>query len=362
MSDAAILVVDDDDNNRFTLVQRLKREGYENVTTASDGQDALAQLSRSLFDIVLLDVMMPGLDGIEVLTAMKDDPLLRHIPVIMISAVSDLDRVVHCIELGAEDYLPKPFNKVLLRARVRACLEKKHLHDQERTHLAHIEYQRARLSELLHAILPGSAVAELEATGSVEPRRYPGVAVLFCDISGFTAYCDRHQPETVIQHLEHLVEAFEALTAHHGLEKIKTVGDAFLATGNLLLPHADPVMAGISCALDMIWAARLGPAGWELRCGLHVGPVVAGVVGRSKFSFDLWGDTVNIAARLATVGDSGCVHLSESAWTQVSNRCDAEPLGMLPLRGKGAVSVFRCQSPAGDPPIPADPTTGPETA
>src|SRR5687768_15390619 len=118
MNDAAILVVDDDDNNQFTLVQRLAREGYANVTTASSGQDALALLSRSPFDLVLLDVMMPGLDGIAVLSAIKEDPLLRHVPVIMISAASDLDRVVRCIELGAEDYLPKPFNKVLLRARV----------------------------------------------------------------------------------------------------------------------------------------------------------------------------------------------------------------------------------------------------
>ncbi len=362
MSDATILVVDDDDNNRFTLVQRLMREGYGNVRTASDGQDALAQLSRSPFDLVLLDVMMPGLDGIAVLTAMKDDPLLRHIPVIMISAVSDLDRVVHCIELGAEDYLPKPFNKVLLRARVRACLEKKHLRDQERAYLAQIEHQRGRLSELLHAILPSPAVAELEATGGVEPRRYPEVAVLFCDISGFTAYCDGHPPETVIRHLQHLVEAFEGLTAQHGLEKIKTVGDAFLATGNLLLPHPDAIMAAISCAFDMIQAARLGPAGWELRCGLHAGPVIAGVVGRSKFSFDLWGDTVNVAARLVAVGDSGCVHLSEQAWNHVESRCDAEPLGRIPLRGKGAVSVFRCLRPSGVQSMATHPSGSQETA
>jgi class 3 adenylate cyclase len=281
---------------------------------------------------------------------MKDDPLLRHIPVIMISAVNDLDRVVHCIELGAEDYLPKPFNKVLLRARVRACLEKKHLRDQERAHLAEIEHQRGRLSELLHAILPSPAVAELDSTGSVEPRRYGDVAVLFCDISGFTAYCDEHPPEAVIRHLQHLVDAFEVLTARHGLEKIKTIGDAFLGTGNLLLPHPDAIMAAISCAFDMIRAARRGPAEWELRCGLHIGPVIAGVVGRSKFSFDLWGDTVNVAARLVTVGESGCVHLSEQAWAQVSNRCDTEPLGLLPLRGKGAVSVFRCPCPVDDPP------------
>jgi adenylate cyclase len=129
MSDAAILIVDDDDNNRFTLVQRLTREGYSNLVTADDGGEALERLRRTPFDLVLLDVMMPVLDGIATLTAMKEDPLLRHVPVIMISAVNDLERVVHCIELGAEDYLPKPFNKVLLRARVKACLEKKRLRD-----------------------------------------------------------------------------------------------------------------------------------------------------------------------------------------------------------------------------------------
>ena len=162
MSEAAILVVDDDDNNRFTLVQRLKREGYENVTTASGGQDALSRLSLSPFDLVLLDVMMPDLDGIAVLTAMKADPGLWHVPVVMISAVNDLDRVVRCIELGAEDYLPKPFNPALLRARVGACLEKTRLHDQELSYLNAIDRQRRRADAPLHAILPSQAVDELE--------------------------------------------------------------------------------------------------------------------------------------------------------------------------------------------------------
>ena len=342
MSKAAILVVDDDDNNRFTLVQRLKREGYENVAVACDGRDALARLAERSFDLILLDVMMPGLDGIGVLTEIKAHPTLQHVPVVMISAVNDLERVVRCIELGAEDYLPKPFNAVLLRARVRACLEKKRLRDLEQAHLTQIEEQRGRLNELLHAILPASAVIELEATGRVEPRRHPEVVVLFCDVSGFTAYCDGHSPETVVAQLQHLVEVFEDLAVEHGLEKIKTVGDAFLATGGLLLPHPDPVMSALSCAFALIEAARRAPARWDLRCGLHVGPVVAGVVGRSKFSFDLWGDTVNVAARLANVGATGCVHLSEPAWRQVKDHCELEPLGLVPMRGKGEVPVFRC--------------------
>lgn len=346
MTGAAILVVDDDDNNRFTLVQRLKREGYENVTTAVDGADALAVLGRAPFDLVLLDVMMPVLDGIAVLTAMKASPELRHIPVVMISAVNDIERVVRCIELGAEDYLPKPFNKVLLRARVGSCIEKKRLRDREQANLLRIEAQNGRMSRLLHAILPAQAVTELETTGRVEPRRHPEVAVLFFDVAGFTAYCDSHPSETVLAHLQHLAECFEDAADAHGLEKIKIVGDALIATGGLLLPHDDPVHAALMCAFQLIDAARRGPAGWELRCGLHIGPVIAGVVGRVKFSFDLWGDTVNVAARLAGVGGTGCVHLSEAAAQRLAGRCALEALGPVPIRGKGEIAVFCCRASA----------------
>jgi CheY-like chemotaxis protein len=131
----ALLVVDDNEDNRYTLVQRLRRLGYSEVVTAVDGHDALKQLGTRDFDLVLLDVMMPELNGYQVLERMRADERLRHIPVIMISAVDQVESVVRCIELGAEDYLPKPFNPVILRARVTTCLEKKRLRDQELRYL-----------------------------------------------------------------------------------------------------------------------------------------------------------------------------------------------------------------------------------
>ena len=127
--EASLLVVDDVDDNRFALTRRLAREGYKNVTTAADGRQALALLNSQQFDLVLLDIMMPNLNGYDVLEHMKADERLRHIPVIMISAVDELDSVIRCIELGAEDFLPKPYNPTLLRARVGAALGRKRLHD-----------------------------------------------------------------------------------------------------------------------------------------------------------------------------------------------------------------------------------------
>ena len=131
-SSAALLVVDDNEDNRYTLTRRLNREGYKNLTTAKNGREALECLTAQSFDLVLLDVMMPDMNGYEVLAHVKANPSLRDVPIIMISALDEIESVIRCIELGAEDYLNKPFNPTLLRARVGALLEKKRLRDEVR--------------------------------------------------------------------------------------------------------------------------------------------------------------------------------------------------------------------------------------
>jgi CheY-like chemotaxis protein len=150
-SDAALLVVDDNEDNRYTLTRRLNREGYRNLSTANDGRQALDLLRSRKFDLVLLDIMMPELNGYQVLEQLKADAQLRDIPVIMISALEEIDSVIRCVELGAEDYLPKPFDPLLLRARIGASLEKKRLRDQE------VEYlqQVARMTAAAAAVEAG---------------------------------------------------------------------------------------------------------------------------------------------------------------------------------------------------------------
>ena len=343
MSDAPkILVVDDNEDNRYTLVRRLKRQGHGEVTTAEHGRRALELLDASPFDLVLLDIMMPQMNGYEVLETIKSSATLRDIPVVMISAVDEIESVVRCIELGAEDYLSKPFNPTLLRARVGVCLEKKRLRDREAAYLETIEREKKRSDDLLHAVLPAGAVRELKATGAVQPRRIEDVAVLFCDVVGFTAYCDRHRPERVVAELQTLVERLEELALDYEMEKIKTVGDAVLATAGLLDPVDDPVLQAARCGLAMASAAVETPPHWQVRIGVHVGPVVAGVVGSRRFLFDLWGDTVNTAARLAEHANPGRVAMTGATWERVEDRCRGVVRGPVRMKGKGEVELVEC--------------------
>ena len=199
-------------------------------------------------DLVLLDIMMPEMDGYEVLEEMKVDTELRDIPVIMISAVEDLDSVVRCIELGAVDYLTKPFNPTLLKARIDTYAEKAQYKAQEAAYVERLQAEKKRADDLLATLLPTQIVRLLKAGNKLSPMRYDEVAVLFGDVVGFTTYCENHEPEMVFTQLESLIEDFEALVVAHGMMKVKTIGDAFMATANLLENLDDPLHSAIRCA------------------------------------------------------------------------------------------------------------------
>ncbi|HLI21807.1 MAG TPA: SpoIIE family protein phosphatase [Stellaceae bacterium] len=176
---ARILVVDDVEDNRHLLTRRLNREGYRDVVTAADGEEALALLADKVFDLVLLDVMMPKCDGYQVLERLRADGKLHELPVIMISALNEIDSIVRCIQLGAVDYLPKPFNPTLLRARVSATLEQKALRDAVKAHLARIEAELESARRLQMSMVPSVFPAPtpeqpLEIFAMMEPARAVG--------------------------------------------------------------------------------------------------------------------------------------------------------------------------------------------
>lgn len=335
-----ILIVDDNGVNRDILQRLLEPLGHT-ITTASNGREALNAAQRGGIDLILLDIVMPEMDGFTVLMELKSDPQLRHVPVIMISALGEIEYVVSCIKMGAEDYLSRPYNPVFLKARINACLEKKRLREREQQYIAEIDRERRRADELLHVILPGQIVVELKEKNRFTPRRYEGVAVLFADIVDFTPYCETHSAEEVVEHLQGLVETWETAALKYEVQKIKTIGDAFMAACGLLTQVDNPVLRCIEFGREMIAATQQLSTGWNLRVGIHCGQVMAGVLGRRQYLFDLFGDTVNTAARMESHGVKGQIILSNDARLAVEPCCTLTELDPTAVKGKGVVPRFR---------------------
>jgi adenylate cyclase len=348
-----VLIVDDNENNRDLLLRRLSREGCA-LAMAENGTQALEIMKRADFDLILLDIMMPEIDGFVVLAELKKDPKLQHIPVIMISAIDELESVVRCVELGADDYLMKPFNPVLLRARVNALLERKHLRDKEmrrteelRRALVEIEAQRKKTEELLLNILPASIAHELQTEGCVKPMYFEDVTVVFADFVGFTLSTEELPADALVQILHAYFTAFDAIMARYGLEKLKTIGDCYMFAGGMPERKPSHPVDSVLAALEMIEAteqfAASGPVHWKLRIGMHTGPVVAGVVGIHKFAFDIWGESVNLSSRMESSGVPGRVNMSASTYARVKDFFACEKRGRIKIKDGRELEMYLVQ-------------------
>ena len=192
----------------------------------------------------------------------------------------------------------------------------------------------------MRAILPERIVDELKSTGTVRARRIDGVAVLFADIVGFTSYSDSHDPEEVLESLTEMMQTFEDIARTHGLEKLKTIGDSFMAASGLLSPALNPDLQCVTAGLEMIRACEELDSGWTVRVGIHSGELVAGVLGREKYLFDIWGDTVNTASRVESTGVPGKVSVSRTSWERISHAVRGRSRGPVSLKGKGDMETF----------------------
>ncbi len=338
-----ILVVDDNASNRELLCRQLSRDGHA-ATAVGSGREALVLLEAEIFDLILLDLMMPELNGYQVLAHLKGDRRWREIPVIMISGLRETDSVVRCIEAGADDYLPKPFDPVLLRARISACLERKRWHDRERQYLAELAAEKARADALLLNVLPRGIVSRLSAGEVLIADRVEDATILFCDLVGFTELAAVLPPARLIERLNGIFSEFDQLAHELGIEKIKTIGDAYMAAAGLPLPREDHATAMAELALGMLDALERQNATvrrpFRARIGMHTGPVVAGIIGRHKFIYDVWGDTVNLASRLEAHGLPNRIQVSAVTRDALADRYMFETRGLLEVRGKGQIPAY----------------------
>lgn len=339
-----LLLVEDDERLRSGLKRLLRKEGIE-VVQAEDGWQATEVLAKQKISLILADVKMPRMNGYQLLQSLKGDPDLTHIPVIMLSGVGDVESAVMCLEAGAEDYLQKPVDTVLLLTRVRGALEKSRLRETEEQQMKELQKEKLRVEELLRVLFPQPVIQELKKEKSVQPRSHEEVAVLFAAIVDFTKFCRTERPEIVFLHLQQVIDAMEQAADKAGMQKIKTIGDAFLCVGGLWGGRGNIVESAIQCGQEMIRVIPHLPAEWQIRVGIHLGPVISGVVGCRQYQFDAWGDTVNVAARIQSAALPGSVMISDHAYQRVAHVHPKTESSKIPLKGRGEMLLHLIKEP-----------------
>lgn len=332
-----LLVVDDNKVNRLLLARGLQEQGHA-ITFAENGREALEIMRRQAFDLVLLDILMPELDGYQVLEQLTTDPDLRDIPVIVVSAMDELDSVVKCIEMGAEDYLSRPLNPVLLKARIGACLEKKWLRDQQR--------------ELIRKFATSEVADELLSTGFTLGGKFVEASAMFSDIRSFTTIAESQSPEDTIELLNtYYTLMFDAISAQGGVVN-QMVGDGLMAIFGAPAPNPDHAESAVRAALEMVELVDLfnqqqatqNKVQIQIGVGIASGRVIAGYTGtQQRATYTCVGDTVNLAARLEshTKVAGQPILVDENTHSQLSDAIKAEDLGPLQIKGKTqSVRVF----------------------
>ncbi|MFN0160862.1 MAG: adenylate/guanylate cyclase domain-containing protein [Burkholderiales bacterium] len=334
---ARLLVVDDNKVNRLLLTRGLELQGHR-VATAENGRVALEMLRAELFDLMLLDMEMPELDGFGVLEHMVGDTALRDIPVIVTSSLEGVGDVVRCIELGADDFLRKPVNPVILKARVNSSLEKKRLRDLQK--------------DLVRRFATSAVAEDLQRSGFALGGRRLTCTVMFADIRGFTALCESQAPEETIELLNNYYALmFDAIAGHGGVVN-QMIGDGLMAIFGAPLPLPEPALAAARTALDMIETIELfnqersamqrEPI--RIGVGIATGEVVAGYTGtEDRATYTCIGDTVNLAARLEahTKAVGRDILIDGATQAELGNRVPVEALEEVQFKGKSApVPVF----------------------
>ncbi len=347
-----ILVVDDDPLNQRLLTGTLERFGHT-TSSALDGSTALTMLADTPPDVVLLDLVMPGMDGMQVLERIKADPDLRHLPVIVISGVDDAESIVRCIEMGAEDFLPKPFDPVILKARVNAGLNRKQLHDLEQ------ERVRSVFARLVPESVVGALLDRTEGGSTIPAESLTGT-VLFGDLRGFTPFAEARPVDQVIGVLNRYLGLMTDAILDHGGTLVDYMGDGVMAAFGAPVPMGDHADRAVAAAREMStdklaafndWLEGTGIGDrFRMGIGLNSGPVMSGSVGSERrLEYAVIGDTVNTASRIEglTKQVPHAVLLAEGTYTSLRSTEGLTFVDEFEIRGRRSrIKVWALEHPS----------------
>lgn len=375
---AKILIVDDLEANVLLLERMLRAAGYTSVESTTDPLMVSELHGKNHYDLIVLDLQMPGMDGFEVMENLKVVQPDSYLPVIVVTAQPD--HKLRALQAGAKDFVSKPFDLGEVLMRVRNMLEVRLLHSESLQYGKELERKVQELEasretivrqsdelrrlyeklvceqqvteRLLLNVLPSPIAERLKLRSDliaasppeVIADRFEAVSVLFADLVQFTRFSPGLSPERLVAVLNEIFADFDNIADNRGLEKIKTIGDAYMAAAGLPAPAADHAVRAAHMALDMMeslsrFNARSG-YGLQLRVGIHSGAVIAGVIGRRKFIYDLWGETVNIASRMESHGIAGCVQVTEATRQKLGKPFVLEARGPIDVKGIGELHTW----------------------
>lgn len=331
-----------------------------------DPHSALAMATEFSPTLILQDLMMPGVDGLDLVRAFRENEATRRVPIIVLSSKEEAATKADSFAAGANDYVVKLPDKIELLARIQHHSDA-FVHRLQRDEayevlvrqqqeleelLVRVSEEKQKSENLLLNILPEAVASELKESGHVRAMRFSLAGVLFADFCDFTALSQTMEAEELVLELNECFSYFDRIARAHDVEKLKTIGDGYLCVAGVPAPRAGALLSLVRVGFeirDFIAARRKeriagGRRYWDVRVGMHCGPLVAGVVGLHKFAYDVWGDTVNTASRLESAGVAGRINISQEFRAQLPPTAVCVPRGLVAVKGKGDVEMFFLES------------------
>ena len=347
---AKLLIVDDQLANVLLLERLLRGAGYSAVSSTQNPTEVVDLHRQNRYDLILLDLKMPLMDGFQVMESLKGIETERILPVLVITAQPN--EKLRALNVGALDFLSKPFDIAEVLARVHNLLQVRLLTLETQRLYEQVLVEQDLSEMLLHNVLPHAIAERLKGRSKLTADHltqaivdsYANVTVLFADIVGFTAFSQLVSPEVMVGVLNDLFTRFDHIAEHRGLEKIKTIGDCYMAAAGLPVVVTDHADRAAQMSLDMLVAIQDFNAGSQhplnIRIGISTGAAVAGVIGKSKFVYDLWGDVVNTASRMESHGTAGRIQISEATREALTQPFSLEHCGVIQVKGKYEMSTW----------------------
>ncbi len=360
---AKVLIVDDQEANVLLLERMLSGAGYVSVASTLDPRAVCELHRKNRYDLILLDLQMPVMDGFEVMERLKEIEKDGYLPVLVVTAQPD--HKLRALRAGAKDFVSKPFDLAEVLTRVHNMLEVRLYAKALEQTVQELEASRElirgkndelkklfdqvvaerKISERLALHVPPDSIAKrLQARPDMTADSFADVTVLIADVVGFTKLTPALSPDRLALILDEIFTLFDALADERGLKKIKTLGNSYMAASGVPVPSVDHAARAAHMSLDMIEALdrfnERTASTLQVRIGIDTGRVVAGVIGRRLFLYDVWGDTVNTASRMESHGVAGRVQVSESTWRRLGEPFLLEARGALEVEGKGELKTW----------------------